>query len=335
MPGHQTIGRCHRRRRRPEPIRQGQGLETSSTRIGSTEGRQPKGLRRTMPGDEPRTLTWRPTPSAAAPTPRARETMAADQPNPGPPSFASPTSSRIWLSAPAPTTDSPTGAPVRWGAGSSNRSASPSLPPQRGLGDQPLRWTSGPRGAVLAKDIPWDPLSARPTTVVGSGASARFTTPVAGNGTARPGAIPGPLLRMSPNSVRPPTRSTAAWATPKRDPGARCRPRARARTARSAAALPRFGMAQAARSHPIRDRSVASGSDELFRCEKLDLNSDSGLGVLVRRRSAPKSVRIESETAVRIFSETRVRFRRNPQRRAVTNSSMAAAPFRRLNGRRV
>jgi len=62
----------------------------------------------------------------------------------------------------------------------------------------------------------------------------------------------------------------------------------------------------------LRNPRVAFGSDELFRCEKLDLNSDSGLGVLVRRRSAPESVRIESETAVRIFSEMRVRFRRNP-----------------------
>jgi transposase len=47
--------------------------------------------------------------------------------------------------------------------------------------------------------------------------------------------------------------------------------------------------------------------------EKLDLNSDSRLGVLAKRRSTPESVRIEPETAVRIFSETRVRFRRNPQ----------------------
>jgi hypothetical protein len=70
--------------------------------------------------------------------------------------------------------------------------------------------------------------------------------------------IPDPLLRMTPDSVRHPSRSTAAWATPKRDPGARCRPRARARTARSAAALPRFGTAQAARSPASETRASPS-----------------------------------------------------------------------------
>jgi hypothetical protein len=76
-------------------------------------------------------------------------------------------------------------------------------------------------------------------------------------------------------------------------------------------------MAQTTRSPPSPDLSVAFGSDghslrEKLR-EKLDLNPDTELEVLIERRSAPESVRIEPETAVRIFSETRVRFRRNPQ----------------------
>jgi hypothetical protein len=62
-----------------------------------------------------------------------------------------------------------------------------------------------------------------------------------------------------------------------------------------------------------RNPRVAFGSEALFQRETLDLNSDSGLRVSVKRRSAPESVRIEPEMAVRIFSETRVRFRRNPQ----------------------
>ena len=219
--------------------------------------------------------------------------MAADQPPPGPPSSVSPTSRRTPLSAPAPTTDSPTGAPVRSGTGARNRLR---LPPS------------------LRAKAAW----LRPTALAMASVQRQASPPLPGAQTSdraimhRPGSHPlrpserqnhdrcrilrqrrvhdadgldrGGHSRRDPKStpadeprLRPASpRSTAAWATPKRDPGARCRPRARAPTARSAAALPRFGMAQAARSPPSGTRAspsapmCSSGAKNLTSIRTLD-----------------------------------------------------------------
>ena len=107
--------------------------------------------------------------------------------------------------------------------------------------------------------------------------------------------IPTPLLRMKSHSARLGADLTAQRATPKRDPGARCRPRAKAQELRSAAALPRFGMALSAHPGLSPRPLVAFGSDQLgpLLPEGKNLTSIRTLNYIScsERRSAPESVR--------------------------------------------